>query len=67
MAKKKAKKSGDAPLIVGSKVKAYIKGSGAKSSSDVLECLDAKVRCVLDAAIKRAQANKRTTLRGHDL
>ncbi len=74
MAKKKAAKK-KAPakaaereqLVVGSKVKAYIKSNGNKTSSDVIEALNCKVHCLLDAACRRAAANKRTTLRGADL
>jgi len=63
LAKKQAAKE---PLVVGSKVKAYIKSKEGKTSSDVLEALNAKVYCLLDAAIGRAQANKRTTVRAAD-
>ncbi|MDP6354017.1 MAG: hypothetical protein QF473_02875 [Planctomycetota bacterium] len=73
MAKKKAAKK-KAPakaareqLVVGSKVKAYIKSNGNKTSSDVIEALNCKVHCLLDKACARAAANKRTTLRGADL
>jgi len=66
-----AKKAAAAPtreqLVVGSKVKAYIKSNGNKTSSDVIEALNNKVHCLLDAACARASANKRTTLRGADL
>lgn len=66
-AKKAAKQPDVGPLVVGSKVKAYIKAKGGKTSSDVLEALNGKVCCLLDAAICRAQSNKRTTLRAADL
>jgi histone H3/H4 len=69
LAKKSAKtKKGDAgPLVVGSKVKAHIKGQGGKTSSDVLEALNAKVCSLLNAAVARAKSNKRTTVRAADL
>ena len=68
-AKKTAKKAATAreQLVVGSKVKAYIKSKGNKTSSDVIDALNDKVHCLLDAAVGRAGANKRTTLRGADL
>ena len=73
MAKKKAKKApakkagAKDVLVVGSKVKAYIKSKGRKTSSDVLPALNDKVHCLLDCAIARAEGNKRTTLRANDL
>ena len=54
-------------LIVGSKVKAYIKSKKCKTSSEVLEALNKKVMGVLDDACKRTQGNKRTTVKGQDL
>ena len=70
MAKKKAKKAAKAPkemVVVGSKVKAYIKANECKTSGELLEALNEKVHCVLDCAIARAKTNKRSTLRAHDL
>ena len=68
-AKKPAKKAA-APLeqlVVGSKVRAYIKSKGGKTSGDVIEALNGKVYCLLNSALARSEANKRTTLRGADL
>ena len=67
MAKKKAGKKEGEVLVVGSKVKAYIKGKGFMSSGDLLEALTAKVAVILDAATERTKANKRSTVRGTDL
>jgi len=68
-AKKKAKKAA-APaevLIVGSKVRAHIKGAGAMMSGEMLGALNCKVAAMLDAAIERAKANKRATVKPQDL
>lgn len=67
LAKAKGKKDGAGPLVVGSKVKAYIKSLGGKTGGDVLDGLNCKVTCLLDNAKKRAESNKRTTLRAADL
>lgn len=70
-AKKKAKKAkpcGPAEmLVVGSKVRAYIKGKGAMMSGELLAALNCKVGCLLDAAVARTQANKRATVKPQDL
>ena len=79
MAKKKvAKKAGKKsaaksscknmePLVVASKVKAYVKSKGMMSSSEMLSALSCKVYCMLDKAIARTQANKRSTVKPQDL
>ena len=54
-------------LVVGSKVKAYIKEKGLHSSSDLAAGLSEEVTVLLDKAIKRCQANKRSTVRPNDL
>lgn len=54
-------------LVVGSKVKAYIKSKNMKSSSDVQEGLTKKVTDILNDAITRCKANKRSTVRPCDL
>ncbi len=54
-------------LIVGTKVKNYIKAKGVMSSSDVLETLNAAVYCLLERAIERAKANGRKTVQGKDV
>jgi len=63
MAKKKKKE----PLIVASKVKAYIKSKNMMTSSDALEAISEKVYELLDAAIARTKANKRSTVKPQDL
>jgi len=73
MAKKKAtkaKKAKAAPkesLIVASKVKAYIKSKKMMTSSDALAALSDKIYCILDQAIDRTKANKRSTVKPQDL
>ena len=62
MAKKKRE-----PLIVASKVKAYIKSKGMMTSSDTLEPISDKVYDMLDAAIARTKANRRSTVKPQDL
>lgn len=60
-----AKKSGG-DFIVKSKVKEYLSKSKCFSSSDVVESLNCVVQWYLEQAAKRAKANKRKTVRGHD-
>jgi histone H3/H4 len=54
-------------LVVGSKVKAYIKEKDCMTSSETLDALNAKIYCILDAAIERTKANKRSTVKPQDL
>ncbi len=54
-------------LVVASKVKAYIKSKKMMTSADALGALSDKVYCILDAAIARTQANRRSTVKPHDL
>ncbi len=67
-AKKKAsKKAAKEVLVVGSKVRAYIKSKKAMMSGELLAALNEKVYDLLDAAVCRAQANKRATVKPQDL
>ena len=54
-------------LIVASKVKAYIKSKKMMTSSDALEPISEKVYAMLDAAIVRTKANRRSTVKAQDL
>lgn len=54
-------------LVVGSKVKAYIKSKGCHTSGDALDGLSKKVQEILDAAIMRCKENKRSTVRPQDM
>ena len=69
--KKKAaarkKKASREVLVVGSKVKAYIKANGMKCSGELVEALSNAVHGALDSAIERCAGNKRSTVRPVDL
>jgi hypothetical protein len=54
-------------LVVASKVKAYIKSKNMMTSSDTVTALSNKVCAILDEAIARAKANRRSTVRPQDL
>ena len=54
-------------LVVASKVKAYVKSKGMMSSSDSIAALSCRVYCLLDAAIERTKANRRSTVKPQDL
>jgi len=66
-AKKAAKKAPKEVLVVGSKVRAYIRGKKAMMSGELLAALNDMVHGALDKAIARAQANKRATVKPQDL
>ena len=66
-AKAAAKKAGNEPLVVASKVKAFIKSQKMMTSSDALGALSDKVYCILKCAVARAQANRRSTIKPQDL
>ena len=61
MAKKKES------LIVASKIKAYVKGKGMMTSSDALVAISDRVYCMLEKALERTKANRRSTLKPQDL
>lgn len=74
MAKKKAAKKKTAKkackkevLVVASKVKAYIKCKGMMTSSDAIAALSDNVYAILDSAIERTKANRRSTVKPQDL
>jgi len=54
-------------LVVASKVKAYIKDQQMMTSSEALEAVSARVYDLLDAAVARAKANRRSTVKAQDL
>lgn len=64
---KKCSSEGMEALVVASKVKAYIKSKGMMSASEMLGGLSCKVYCMLDAAMERTKANKRSTVKAQDL
>jgi len=64
MAKKQQKRE---PVVVASKMKAYIRGKGMMSSSEAVGAISEHVYAILDAAMARAKANRRSTVRAQDL
>lgn len=54
-------------LVVASKVKAYVKSQKMMTSSDAIAALNEKVYALLDDAIERTQANRRSTVKPQDL
>jgi len=57
-------------LLVGSKTKEALKGSGKKTynvSSDTLEALNEYVYWLVDQAQKKCEANGRKTIRPYDI
>jgi hypothetical protein len=64
---KKCSCEGMESLIVASKDKAYIKSKGAMTASDSLAALSCRVYCLLDKAIERTLANRRSTVKPQDL
>ena len=54
-------------LVVGSKVKAFVKEKGFNSSGDLGDALSKKVEEILTEAVKRTEANGRKTVRPEDL
>ncbi len=54
-------------LVVGSKVRAYIRSKEAKMSGEVLQALNDCVYACLDKAVARAKANKGAAVRAADL
>ncbi|MHC4558744.1 MAG: hypothetical protein ACYTFW_16850 [Planctomycetota bacterium] len=54
-------------LVVASKVKVYIKSKQMKTSSDAITALSDKVCVILDDAVARAKANRRSTVKPQDL
>jgi hypothetical protein len=67
MKKKAAAGKGREALVVGSKVKGYIKSKKFKCSGELLDALSDTVRRKLDGAMKRCEGNKRSTVRPVDL
>ncbi len=65
MAKKKT--SARESLIVASKVKNYVRSKKMMTSTDAVAALSEKIYSLLDLAMERCKANKRSTLKPHDL
>ena len=62
MAKKKKE-----VLVVASKIKAYNKSKKMMTSADAVTALSNQVYDILDAAIARTKANRRSTVKPQDL
>ena len=62
-----AKKGGREVLVVTSKVKNYIKSKKCHTSADSISALSESVEKILDAAVKRCTANRRSTVKPQDL
>ena len=57
-------------LVVGSKLKAALKGSGRKTfnvSGDTLDAMNEYMYWLVEQAQRRAEANGRKTIRPHDI
>ncbi len=54
-------------LVVASKVKAYVRSKKMMTASDSLEAISDRVYCMLDKAIERTKANRRSTVKPQDL
>ena len=63
----KAPCKGKEVLVVGSKVREYIKSKGLMCSSEVLGALNCCVHDCIDRAADRAKENGRKTLQARDL
>lgn len=54
-------------LVVGSKIKAYIRSKKCMVAGDLVDSLSAEVYGLIDKAVGRTKANKRSTVRPQDL
>lgn len=54
-------------LVVASKIKAYIKSKDMMTSAEAIDAISEEVYELLDDAIVRAQANRRSTVKAQDL
>ena len=54
------------PLVIASKAKGVLKKAGCNTSGDAFDSLNGFVYWLLEQAAKRAKANGRKTVRGHD-
>ena len=64
--KKASSKKGKEMLLVGSKVKAAIKGANCNTAGDALDGLNEWVHWLIQQATSRASSNGRKTVRAHD-
>ena len=57
----------DNMVLVVSKVKEAIKAKGCNTAGDALDALNLYVGWIIEQAAKRAEANGRKTVKGHDI
>ena len=62
-----AKKGGKEVLVVASKVRSYIKSKKCMTSSDAIDAISKKDYALLDCAVERTKANRRSTVKPQDL
>ena len=58
---------GKESLVIGSKIKAYIKEKGLMCSGELPDAVSEAVRLMLDKACDRTKENKRSTVRPCDI
>lgn len=63
----KGMKKGKDVLVVGTKVKEYVKANKMMAAGDLVVALSEEVYALIDKAIKRCQANKRSIVSPKDL
>ncbi len=66
-AKRGASRKSRETLVVGSKVRAYIKSKRLKCAGDLIQALSDTVHEALDSAMSRTSGNRRSTVRPVDL
>jgi histone H3/H4 len=54
-------------LVVKSKVREYAKKKKMSFGGDAADALSKEVACLIDKAIERAKANRRSTVKGRDI
>jgi histone H3/H4 len=64
---KSSKKKTKEPLVVASKVKAYIKKKKMMSSGEAVEALNESLYDIIDEAVERTKANRRSTVKAQDV
>ncbi len=57
----------DEVLVVASKVRGYLKSKNVKMSGELIGHLNNKLKALLDDAARRAQGNKRATVKPQDV
>lgn len=65
--RKSSKKKKKEPLVVASKVKAYIKKKKMMSSGEAVEALNESLYDLIDEAVERTKANRRSTVKAQDV